>query len=74
MGTLLGSVNVGNTGGFGSFVEVSTPIAAGSGPLFLVFVGTGTGGLFDVDDFALTGGSTVTRAQLRVRGVRQQVR
>jgi hypothetical protein len=30
-------------------------LAAGTGPLFLVFTGTG-GGLFDIDDFALTGG------------------
>jgi hypothetical protein len=53
-GPLLGTVAVVNTGGYGSFVEVSTAIAAGSGPLVLVFTGTG-GGLFDVDDFALTG-------------------
>ncbi|MEV4134880.1 ThuA domain-containing protein [Dactylosporangium sp. NPDC049742] len=57
-GPLLGSVNVGNTGGYGTFVDVTTTLTAGSGALFLVFVGTGTGGLFDVDDFALTGGST----------------
>ncbi|MET7394810.1 carbohydrate-binding protein [Dactylosporangium sp. NPDC005572] len=56
-GPLLGSVAVGNTGGYGTFVDVSTTITAGSGALFLVFVGTGTGGLFDVDDFELTGGS-----------------
>ncbi|MGI5185979.1 carbohydrate-binding protein [Dactylosporangium sp. CA-152071] len=57
-GPLLGSVNVGNTGGYGTFVDVTTTLTAGSGALFLVFVGTGTGGLFDVDDFLLTGGST----------------
>ena len=55
-GPLLGSVDVPNTGGYGTFVDVSAPIGAGSGPVFLVFVGTGTGGLFDVDDFALSGG------------------
>jgi hypothetical protein len=52
-GPVLGSVTVPNTGGYGNFVEVSTAITAGSGPLYLVFTGTG-GGLFDVDDFALT--------------------
>ena len=57
-GPLLGSANVGNTGGYGTFVDVNTTLSAGSGALFLVFVGTGTGGLFDVDDFALTGGTT----------------
>jgi type 1 glutamine amidotransferase len=54
-GPVLGNVNVPNTGGYGTFVEVSTPLSAGTGPLFLVFTGTG-GGLFDIDDFALTGG------------------
>ncbi|GAB3855402.1 hypothetical protein GCM10027610_088660 [Dactylosporangium cerinum] len=57
-GPLLGSVNVGNTGGYGTFVDVTTSLSASSGSLFLVFVGTGSGGLFDVDDFALTGGTT----------------
>jgi len=55
-GPLLGTVNVGNTGGYGTFADVSTTISAGSGPLFLVLDGTGTGGLYDIDDFALTGG------------------
>ena len=53
-GPVLGSVAVPNTGGYGSFVEVPTSLAPGSGPLFLVFQGTGAGGLFDIDDFALT--------------------
>ncbi|GAA2580964.1 hypothetical protein GCM10010399_08420 [Dactylosporangium fulvum] len=56
-GPLLGTLNVANTGGYGTFVDVSAPLSAGSGPLFLVFVGTGTGGLFDVDNFVLTGGT-----------------
>jgi type 1 glutamine amidotransferase len=54
-GPVLGSVAVPKTGGYGAFVEVSAPLAAGTGPLFLVFAGAG-GGLFDIDDFALTGG------------------
>ncbi|GAA1852207.1 family 20 glycosylhydrolase [Asanoa iriomotensis] len=53
-GPLLGSVPVANTGGYGVYAEVSTTLSAGSGPLFLVFTGSG-GGLFDIDDFALTG-------------------
>jgi len=54
-GPLLGTINVTNTGGYGTFVDVSAPLSAGSGPVFLVFLGTGTGGLFDVDNFLLTG-------------------
>ncbi|MEV4517844.1 ThuA domain-containing protein [Dactylosporangium sp. NPDC049525] len=57
-GPLLGTLPVTNTGGYGTFVDVTTTLSAGSGALFLVFTGTGTGGLFDVDDFALTGGTT----------------
>jgi type 1 glutamine amidotransferase len=52
-GPVLGSVTVPNTGGYGTWVDVSTSLTAGSGPLHLVFTGSG-GGLFDVDDFALT--------------------
>ncbi|MDG4825396.1 family 20 glycosylhydrolase [Asanoa sp. WMMD1127] len=55
-GPLLGSVSVPNTGGYGSYVDVSTVLSAGSGPLHLAFTGSG-GGLFDIDDFALTGSS-----------------
>ena len=50
-GTLLGSVAVPNTGGYGTYTDVSTTLTAGSGALYLVFTGTGTGGLFDIDDF-----------------------
>ena len=53
-GPVIGTVNVVNTGGYGNFVDVSASLSAGSGPVFLVFVGTG-GGLFDVDNFLLTG-------------------
>jgi hypothetical protein len=52
-------VAVPNTGDYGTFVDVSISLAAGTGPLFLVFTGTG-GGLFDIDDFALTGGQPPT--------------
>ena len=53
-GPVIGTANVVNTGGYGNFVDVSASLSAGSGPVFLVFVGTG-GGLFDVDNFLLTG-------------------
>jgi len=56
-GALIGTLPVANTGGYGNFVDVSTGLSAGNGPLFLVFTGSGTGGLFDIDDFALTGGT-----------------
>ncbi|MEU7820913.1 family 20 glycosylhydrolase [Catellatospora sp. NPDC049133] len=52
-GPLLGSVAVANTGGWGNYTDVTTTIGTGSGPLYLVF--TGTGSLFDIDSFALTG-------------------
>ncbi len=52
-GPVLATVNVPNTGGYDRFVDVSTSLTAGSGSLVLTFAGTG-GGLFDVDDFALT--------------------
>jgi hypothetical protein len=51
-GPLLGSVAVANTGGWGNYTDVTTTIGTGSGPLYLVF--TGTGSLFDIDSFALT--------------------
>ena len=43
-----------NTGGYGAFVDVSTSLRPGSGSVVLRFAGSG-GGLFDIDDFALTG-------------------
>ncbi|GIF72588.1 family 20 glycosylhydrolase [Asanoa siamensis] len=63
-GPLLGSVAVPNTGGYGSYADVTTSLTAGSGALFLVFTGAG-GGLFDVDSFALTGGTAPTNLALR---------
>ncbi|WP_372452057.1 carbohydrate-binding protein, partial [Catellatospora tritici] len=42
-----------NTGGYGNYTDVTTTITTGSGALYLVFTGSG-GGLFDIDDFALT--------------------
>ncbi|MFD0599072.1 carbohydrate-binding protein [Catellatospora coxensis] len=52
-GALLGTATVANTGGWGNYTDITTTITTGSGPLYLVF--TGTGSLFDVDSFALTG-------------------
>ncbi len=54
-GAILGSVAVPRTGGYSTFVDVTTTINSGTGPLFLTFTGSG-GGLFDIDDFALTPG------------------
>ncbi|WP_144120997.1 family 20 glycosylhydrolase [Catellatospora sichuanensis] len=56
-GPLIGSVNVANTGGYGVYADVTTTLTSGSGPLYLVFTSTGGTGLFDLDDFALTGGA-----------------
>ncbi|MEU8074564.1 family 20 glycosylhydrolase [Catellatospora citrea] len=52
-GPLLGTATVANTGGWANYTDVTTTISTGSGPLYLVF--TGTGSLFDIDSFALTG-------------------
>jgi len=51
-GAVLGSVNVGNTGSWDTYADVTgtlSGVPSGSSPLFLTFTGTGTG-LFDVDD------------------------
>ena len=42
-GPLLGSVAVPNTGGYGAYADVTTALTAGSGALFLVFTGSGSG-------------------------------
>nr|WP_157166967.1 PQQ-dependent sugar dehydrogenase [Streptomyces typhae] len=58
-GTLLGSAKVDPTGSWETYTDVSTPIAgapAGTTTLFLVFKGSGTGALYDVDDFTFTTG------------------
>ncbi|GAA3846640.1 lectin [Sphaerisporangium flaviroseum] len=53
-GTLLGSVNVANTGSWDTFTTVSTALSgSASGPLFLSFTG-GSGSLLDVDTFTIT--------------------
>jgi type 1 glutamine amidotransferase len=54
-GPVRGTVAVPNTGDYGAFTDVTTTLTAGAGTLVLRFAGNG-GGLFDVDDFALTGG------------------
>ncbi|HEU4426824.1 MAG TPA: ThuA domain-containing protein, partial [Pilimelia sp.] len=64
-GPLLGTVGVPNTGGYDAFVDVSTPLTAGTGTLVLRFTGTG-GGLFDIDDFALTSDSATNLALHRL--------
>ncbi|MBB5081776.1 carbohydrate-binding protein [Nonomuraea endophytica] len=55
-GTLLGTVNVPVTGSWDTFTTVSTTLSgSAAGPVFLAFTG-GSGFLFDVDTFTLTGG------------------
>ncbi|OKI00782.1 glycosyl hydrolase [Streptomyces sp. CB02923] len=59
-GRLLGSVKVPVTGGWETFVDVGTALngspPGGTTTLYLVFKGSGTGALFDVDDFTFTTG------------------
>ncbi len=62
-GPLVGEVEVDNTGGWGNYtrtepVRLTDP--GGSGKLFLVFTGNGTGGLFDVDSMHLQRGPSRT--------------
>ena len=52
-GPVLGSVAVAPTGGWETFVTVSTTLTGGTGPLVLTFSG-GSGALFDVDVLTLT--------------------
>jgi len=53
-GPLLGSVAVANTGNWDTFTTVSTALTGtASGQVVLVFTGSGSGGLLDVDHFTL---------------------
>ncbi|KQV97508.1 PQQ-dependent sugar dehydrogenase [Streptomyces sp. Root369] len=56
-GTLLGKAAVPVTGGWETFQDVTTNLSRaprGTTTLYLVFKGSGTGALFDVDDFTFT--------------------
>ncbi|WP_443078100.1 PQQ-dependent sugar dehydrogenase [Streptomyces sp. SP17KL33] len=56
-GRLLGSATVPATGGWENFQDVTANLSRaprGTTTLYLVFKGTGSGGLFDVDDFTFT--------------------
>ncbi|MFM9554730.1 PQQ-dependent sugar dehydrogenase [Streptomyces caniscabiei] len=56
-GRLLGSATVPVTGGWDTFQDVTANLSRaprGTTTLHLVFKGTGSGGLFDVDDFTFT--------------------
>nr|WP_205615091.1 PQQ-dependent sugar dehydrogenase [Streptomyces harenosi] len=58
-GTLLGKAAVPVTGGWETFQDVEAGLSRaprGTTELFLVFKGSGTGALFDVDDFTFTTG------------------
>ncbi|MGP4113701.1 PQQ-dependent sugar dehydrogenase [Streptomyces sp. 4N509B] len=66
-GTLLGSVDVPNTGGWETFEDVTTSLSnapTGTTTLYLVFTGPSDSGyLFDVDDFTFTTGSPASLPQ-----------
>ncbi|MFI9028284.1 PQQ-dependent sugar dehydrogenase [Streptomyces sp. NPDC053560] len=56
-GKLLGTAKVPVTGGWETYTDVSTALAkppTGTTTLYLVFKGSGTGALYDVDDFDIT--------------------
>jgi glucose/arabinose dehydrogenase/PKD repeat protein len=56
-GTLLGKATVPVTGGWENFQDVTANLSRaprGTTTLYLVFKGTGTGALYDVDDFTFT--------------------
>jgi glucose/arabinose dehydrogenase len=58
-GTLLGKAAVPVTGGWETFQDIEAGLSRaprGTTELFLVFKGSGTGALFDVDDFTFTTG------------------
>ncbi|WP_217180464.1 PQQ-dependent sugar dehydrogenase [Streptomyces sp. AC495_CC817] len=58
-GRLLGSATVPVTGGWDTFQDVTANLSRaprGTTTLYLVFKGSGSGGLFDVDDFTFTKG------------------
>ncbi|MFE0250919.1 PQQ-dependent sugar dehydrogenase [Streptomyces sp. NPDC059010] len=58
-GTLLGKATVPVTGGWETFQDVTADLSrapSGTTTLYLVFKGSGTGALFDVDDFTFTTG------------------
>ncbi|CAM5352606.1 PQQ-dependent sugar dehydrogenase [Streptomyces canus] len=58
-GTLLGKAAVPVTGGWESFQDITANLSRaprGTTTLYLVFKGSGTGALFDVDDFTFTTG------------------
>ena len=56
-GRVLGSATVPVTGGWDTFQDVTADLSRAprdSTTLYLVFKGSGSGGLFDVDDFTFT--------------------
>ncbi|MFC5290538.1 ThuA domain-containing protein [Actinokineospora guangxiensis] len=66
-GPLVQSVSVANTGGWETFADI--PAAAitdpgGTHPLYLVFKGSGSGGLFDIDEIRFDTSGTVAPRQL----------
>ncbi|MGH3875623.1 MAG: ThuA domain-containing protein [Actinophytocola sp.] len=57
-GPVVQTVEVASTGGWDNYVDIAPSAVTdpgGSGPLYLVFSGTGSGGLFDVDNIQVEG-------------------
>jgi PKD repeat protein len=57
-GPVVQTVQVASTGGWDTYADIApAPVTdpGGSGPLYLVFSGTGSGGLFDVDNIQVQG-------------------
>ncbi|MFC4590023.1 ThuA domain-containing protein [Sphaerisporangium corydalis] len=70
-GTVLGTVNVPNTGSWETYADVQgslTGVPTGAQTLFLTYTGTGTG-LFDLDDFTLVKGTPPASRTGPVKGL-----
>ncbi|ADM70106.1 Arabinoxylan arabinofuranohydrolase [Paenibacillus polymyxa E681] len=64
-GPLVGTLNVSSTGGIQTWKEVETTVSNATGvhKVFLVFTGTGTGNLFNIDYWQFTPNTTGTRVE-----------
>ncbi|WDM24150.1 carbohydrate-binding protein [Paenibacillus polymyxa] len=64
-GPLVGTLNVSSTGGTQTWKEVETTVSNATGvhKVFLVFTGTGTGNLFNIDYWQFTPNTTGTRVE-----------
>ncbi|MET8677371.1 PQQ-dependent sugar dehydrogenase [Streptomyces sp. NPDC004647] len=70
-GRLLGSAKVAATGGWETYTDVTAALKkppTGTTTFYLVFKGTGTGALYDVDDFTFGTGTAGTTGTARTAG------